>query len=146
MGRPGFESTSQSLHELMNMIGNEILSVIDPDFAGNAAERLVLCGEHASADCSCDHEAIWWIITEESRHHQARGAINHERQIRTNLAFGRTVGRCPQIMDEHMYRRLVVNLLDDAVGIMSDGIGQTVAVPKLIFTSICQQPHWCRDL
>lgn len=45
-----------------------------------------------------------------------------------------------------MYRRLVVNLPDDAVGIMSDGIGQTVAVPKLIFTSICQQPHWCRDL
>src|SRR2546421_5855244 len=40
---PRQESTSQSLHKLSNMIGNQILSIIDPDFVWNPAKGLLLC-------------------------------------------------------------------------------------------------------
>src|SRR5713226_8466843 len=45
-----------------------------------------------------------------------------------------------------MQRRFVVDLPDDAVRIMSDGIGQTIAVAKRFLAPICQQPYRSRDL
>src|SRR5438876_880083 len=78
------------MHELMSMVGNQVLSVIDPDFIGNAAEWLVLSHKHRCTDSSFNHKAV---------------------------------------------RR-----------IMSDGIGQTIAVVKRFLASICQQPYGNRNL
>src|SRR5436305_5607645 len=51
------------------------------------------------------------------------------------------MGRGPQITNQYMERRFMINLPDNAVGIMSNGIGQTIAVTKLLLTSISQEPH-----
>src|SRR5713226_141995 len=45
-----------------------------------------------------------------------------------------------------MQWRFVVDLPDDAVSIMSDGIGQTIAVAKRFFAPISQQPYGSRNL
>src|SRR6266568_7950546 len=93
MGRPRQEHTSQSSCELLNMVGNQVLSVIDPDFIWNATEWLVFCDKHASADRCRHQKTIRRIIAKESCHDQAGSTINHQRQIWTDLARYRAMGR-----------------------------------------------------
>ena len=41
-------------NQLLNMVGNQVLSVIDPDFIGDAAEQLVFCRQHRCTDSRRD--------------------------------------------------------------------------------------------
>src|SRR5712692_5963805 len=40
-----------------------------------------------------------------------------------------------------MYRRFVIDLPDDAVDVVSDGISQAIAIAELLLTSIGQESH-----
>src|SRR5712691_7312179 len=55
----------------MNMVGNQVLSVIDPDFIGNATEWLVLCQKHRCTDSSRNQQAVRRIIAEDPSHGEA---------------------------------------------------------------------------
>ena len=118
------------------MVSNQVLSVVDPDLIGNPAKGLVAAGQHRVTDRSCHHEAIGRIIAEPSSHDQARSAVNHQRQVRADFAGKCAMGRRAQVTNQHVQGSLVVDLPDQAVSVMLNGVGQAIAIAELFLPPI----------
>jgi len=140
------ERNAQSLRELMHMVSNQVLPIIHPDLIWDAAKGLVVAGQHRITDRSRHHESVWGIVAEASSHDQARGAVNHQGQIRADFTGKCAVGRRAQITDQDVQGGLVVDLPDSAVGVMRDGVRQAITVAELFLPPISQQAHRGWDL